>query len=283
MGYTAEQKSTAVHILNQFGGLTADAITAVQSALNAPGLSKSTLHGWLKAGDKPVETKPNKPSNRTEPNQNRPKKSEPSNLRDEPPLDFGDIVVDGLTEKEQLFLNEYLRCWNATEAAKRAGYSEDTAYQSGYRLRHKPLIDQAIQQRLAEHTLSAEEAMARLTVQATTSLQDIIDPLTGDVDLVNAVKTGAIHAIQQYEYQDGDRGTKVKVKLYDAQTALQTIWKNQRVIDGLPTEVIAVLPTIQEIAELLTASGRSASMVFDKMLQRLHAERANKPVGTASG
>lgn len=278
MGYTAEQKASALHIINQFGGLTADAVAAVQAALNAPGLSKSTLHGWLKLGETSTEPKSNRT---TKPNQR--KRAEPVTQQLAPPLELPDIIVDGLTEKQQLFLNEYLRCWNATEAARRAGYSTEAAYQAGYKLRHHPKISQAIEQRLAEHTLSAEEAMARLTMIATTTMQDLVDPLTGDVDLVNATKTGAIHAVQKYEYQDGDKGTKVKVELYSAKDALQTIWKNQRVIDGLPTEVIAVIPVIQEIAELLAQSGRSPSMVFEKMLQRLHAERANKPAAGATG
>jgi len=40
----------------------------------------------------------------------------------------------GLSDKQELFCREYLKDFNATQAAIRAGYSEDTASQQGSRL-----------------------------------------------------------------------------------------------------------------------------------------------------
>lgn len=39
-----------------------------------------------------------------------------------------------LNDKQQKFVNEYLLCANATQAAKKAGYAENTAYSQGQRL-----------------------------------------------------------------------------------------------------------------------------------------------------
>ena len=50
-----------------------------------------------------------------------------------------------LTEKQARFVAEYLVDLNATEAAKRAGYSEKTAYSIGFENLRKPEIQEAVQ------------------------------------------------------------------------------------------------------------------------------------------
>lgn len=49
-----------------------------------------------------------------------------------------------LTPKQQAFADYYIECGNATEAAKRAGYSEDTARQIGAENLSKPSISEYI-------------------------------------------------------------------------------------------------------------------------------------------
>ena len=53
-----------------------------------------------------------------------------------------------MTDKQELFIKEYLIDMNATAAAKRAGYSEKTAYSIGQENLNKPEIKQAIQEEL---------------------------------------------------------------------------------------------------------------------------------------
>lgn len=53
---------------------------------------------------------------------------------------------DGLTAQQRLFVAEYLKDNNASQAAARAGYSKKTAEQIGYQLLQKPLVAQAIAQ-----------------------------------------------------------------------------------------------------------------------------------------
>ena len=55
-----------------------------------------------------------------------------------------------LTLKQKEFADYYLECGNATEAAKRAGYSEKTAYAIGNENLKKPEIKAYIDERLAE-------------------------------------------------------------------------------------------------------------------------------------
>lgn len=49
-----------------------------------------------------------------------------------------------LTEKQRTFINEYLVDLNATAAAKRAGYSVDSASEIGYQLLHKTSVQDAL-------------------------------------------------------------------------------------------------------------------------------------------
>lgn len=61
-----------------------------------------------------------------------------------------------LTEKQARFVAEYLVDMNATEAAKRAGYSEKTAYSIGFENLRKPEIQEAIQAAMAERAKRTE-------------------------------------------------------------------------------------------------------------------------------
>lgn len=64
----------------------------------------------------------------------------------------------GLTRKRRRFIEEYLKDFNATQAAKRAGYSERTAYSQGSRLLKIVEISDAIDSAL----MSGREIRARI-------------------------------------------------------------------------------------------------------------------------
>ncbi|MDP1610092.1 MAG: terminase small subunit [Sulfuritalea sp.] len=55
-----------------------------------------------------------------------------------------DGQVIALTPKQQRFVDEFIVCGNGSEAARRAGYSERTAYQIAYENMRKPEIQAAI-------------------------------------------------------------------------------------------------------------------------------------------
>ena len=55
-----------------------------------------------------------------------------------------------MTDKQELFIREYLIDFNSTKAAIRAGYSARTAYSIGNELLKKPEISQAINQAMNE-------------------------------------------------------------------------------------------------------------------------------------
>ena len=76
-----------------------------------------------------------------------------------------------LTTKEQLFVMEYLACNSGAEAARRAGYSENTAKEIAYENLTKPHIKDAIEQKRTEQLGDIESRtdwlVNRLTAEAT--------------------------------------------------------------------------------------------------------------------
>lgn len=71
-----------------------------------------------------------------------------------------------LSSKQQVFVDEYLRTWNATKAALAAGYSEKTAYSQGGRLLKDVEVQREVKERLAAKAMAADEVLSRFAEQA---------------------------------------------------------------------------------------------------------------------
>jgi phage terminase small subunit len=84
-----------------------------------------------------------------------------------------------MTPKQLLFVGHYLDCLNATEAARRAGYSDATARQAGYENLTKPDIKAAIQEelrtRLAALGVHAQRVMQEYAAIAFSDAGDVLD------------------------------------------------------------------------------------------------------------
>jgi len=78
--------------------------------------------------------------------------------------------VSDLTDKQRLFIAEYLIDLNATQAAIRAGYSEDSARQIGTENLSKPSIAEEIDRRLKRRAdkleITAEKVLQELAKMA---------------------------------------------------------------------------------------------------------------------
>lgn len=100
-----------------------------------------------------------------------------------------------LSYKQQQFIKEYLRDFNATQAAIRAGYSERTAGAIGHENLKKPEIQEAIKSSI----MSADEVALRLT-----------DIARGDIaDLMTITPSGFVIDLTA----DNERGVNPKTKL----------------------------------------------------------------------
>jgi phage terminase small subunit len=67
-----------------------------------------------------------------------------------------------LSKKRKAFINEYLKCWNASEAARKAGYSVRSAGSIGHEILQIPEVQQEISRRIEEMTMSADEVLIGL-------------------------------------------------------------------------------------------------------------------------
>lgn len=98
-------------------------------------------------------------------------------------------MANGLTTKQEAFVLAYIggddhgrHKFNATWAAKRAGYSEKTAYSIGSELLKKPDVIARVRALLEAWAMPAEGVLAELTEIASAGWKDFVEILTWDDD-----------------------------------------------------------------------------------------------------
>jgi phage terminase small subunit len=127
-----------------------------------------------------------------------------------------------LSAKQKVFVEAYLRLWNATKAAKEARYAHPG--QQGHRLLKNVEIQEAIQARIEELKLSADEVLLRLGEQARAEYSVYVEIRDGQafVDLEAMKRDGKMHLIK------GIKETKYgqQIEFYDAQTALVNVGRH---------------------------------------------------------
>jgi hypothetical protein len=138
--------------------------------------------------------------------------------------------------RRQVFIAEYLKCWNSSEAARRAGYNGKSNV-IGPRLLANVSIRAEIDARLAEIQMSADEALVILAEQARGDPAEFMDITTTGFNLRlldqdgNRLNTRLIRKIKQKtttylskKEDDEDREVhEIEIELYDAQSAIDKI------------------------------------------------------------
>jgi phage terminase small subunit len=186
-----------------------------------------------------------------------------------------------LSPKHRKFCEEYLRCWNATDAyvAVYPKTKRDVARTSAARLLANANIFAEIQVRLDEMTLSANEVLARLAEQARADYKDFLQVAgNGDVALDLAKAEGKTHLIKKISQRRSVRSTKdsvidetiLSLELHDAQAALVQLGKYYKLF----TEKVEHSGSLE-----MTADERSQA---EKELQQWQQQRT-KVVGTLNG
>lgn len=194
-----------------------------------------------------------------------------------------DTALAALPPKQRLFVEEYLTCLNAAEAARRAGYSEKGARQQGQRLLTYVDVAAAVQAGLALRAMPPDEVLARLADQARATADDFLaiyeSPLydiTGQpvldkdgkpivrywpsLDLEKARQAGMLHLIKKVSYT----AHGPSVELYDAQAALNTLAKYY----GL----------LVDRQELTGKDGAPLFPDFERALQKTYADSDGPPI-----
>lgn len=147
-----------------------------------------------------------------------------------------------LSRKHEQFVNEYLVCMNATEAYSRVypNCTRETAGRNGHVLLKNTDIASAIDQRLAENTMRANEVLARLTEHASGDMGDFWT-ISADgepaLDLNTAKANGKLRLIKKLKVKTTRRmvadiegvTTDVDFELYDAQSALKELGRYHKI------------------------------------------------------
>lgn len=100
-----------------------------------------------------------------------------------------------LTEKQKLFVEEYLVDLNAKQAAIRAGYSPKTAEQIGYKLVQKSSVSEEI-----------EKAMARRAKRLSVRQEDVINELKA---IAYTERSRYAKVVEKQAYMTTEDGTRI--------------------------------------------------------------------------
>lgn len=149
-----------------------------------------------------------------------------------------------LNAKQQAFCTEYLKDFNGTQAAIRAGYSKRSATEQAYDLLRKPHIQQKIQE-----TLNVSAARVGMTVErADQILADIIEATVADYEELlpdgdkvtvfdkNSPRPHAVKMLLRKMYSTGSGDGKMDVtvagvELHDKLKALEVFYKRRNLFN----------------------------------------------------
>ena len=170
------------------------------------------------------------------------------------------------TVKEERFIEEYLKDFNATQAAVRSGYSKNTARQIGYENLTKPHIKAEIQKRLTEMNLGKEETKKLITDIATANvsnymrpvkverrpmvekgLQELIEELKAQMDFEDDFAMMAVlkgKELERHEKEQEGRRRQMlryKIELTKNPDATRIVYGKPELVDDVELDLVALV------------------------------------------
>lgn len=173
----------------------------------------------------------------------------------------------GLTELQARFVQEYPACdFNATEAARQAGYSEKTAHAQASRLLKNVKVQAALSEYLNDLTqraeLQAEDVLEEYRRIAFSNLRDVVHwgpdglELRASDELPDEVAAAVREVeVNEWRQEDGTVRRRVKVKMHRKEKALDKLgeflglWQDPHELRVRILQVFAELST-DELAEI---------------------------------
>jgi phage terminase small subunit len=146
--------------------------------------------------------------------------------------------LSNLTDKQKLFVAEYLVDLNATQAAIRAGYSEKTAYSIGQENLNKPEITDAISRafkKRAERTRVDADRVIKELARIAFATIGTMATWTGDAIVLKdseSLSDDDRAAIQEITRTETPNGANIRVKLSDKLTALEKLGRHLGMFQG---------------------------------------------------
>jgi len=204
----------------------------------------------------------------------------------------------GLTRRQQIFVSEYLQCWNATEAARRAGY-RGRPNTIGPRLLSNVSIAAEVKAEIEARSLKTAEGLAILAAQARSSLagffkiqmrwtdqpltcEEILDEQITTNSKGNPIKTYLVKriVIDMDQVHDPEKARLIKkfthsprngisIEMYDAQAATAKLLEASGVfkqtnlnidISGLTTEQLERIARGENPIDVVAASASTGGV-----------------------
>lgn len=140
-----------------------------------------------------------------------------------------------LPPRRAAFVAEYLKDFNATQAAIRAGYSARTAQEISHDLLSNALVADAVArgkaQRLERVNVTADKVLQEMALLAESDVSHYIIDDYGQVELAEGAPDGAMRAIQSIKrrvrvLEDGTKEYNVELKLWDKPTPLRLLGRH---------------------------------------------------------
>jgi phage terminase small subunit len=148
-----------------------------------------------------------------------------------------------LRNRQKVFIEAYLQSWNATDAAKAAGYSPKTACAMGNKNLAKPEIQALIQERLSAMQMDTDEILSRLADEAHSS-SDIFmnfEGRTRRIDLKKVQEAGKLHLIKSIKQTNNG----YVIEMHDPKKAKELLGRTKQIFTddtkvGEPLSVIGL-------------------------------------------
>lgn len=174
-----------------------------------------------------------------------------------------------LSDKQEMFVYEYLKCFNATKAAKNAGYSEATAKQQGSRLLTNVDVASCIRAHFKQSAMDADEVLSHLAEIARGDMDDLVDS-NGNPDITNARANGKTRLIKKIRSRsittEESDINETEIEAHDRLRALELLGKHHKLFTDkveTSTEIeVTITDAKQRLKHLLSrqiADGTAAS------------------------
>jgi len=141
-------------------------------------------------------------------------------------------TANGLTKRQEAFVQEYLIDLNATQAAIRAGYNKNSAPVVACENLKKPNIQEAIQaemERRADRTrVTQDKVVKELAKIAFSNMKSFVEWGPGKVKLIDSGRISDDDAacVSEVSMTETSTGSTVRFKLYDKKAALELLGRH---------------------------------------------------------
>lgn len=210
---------------------------------------------------------------RSTPNKKAPKEEKKKAVESEEVIHFDEVGDDGLTDKQRLFCMYYVKTFNQTVAAIKAGYTRDSAHVQGSRLLRNDKVIDEIKRLKGELRkglfIDAMDVLEKYVQIAFADITDFVEfgrervqligafgPVTDDNDNPVMVERDFVK-FKEYDEVDGTLITEIKmgkdgvsVKLADKMKALDFLSKHMDLLNENERKQLQVEKTKAEIAKV---------------------------------